>query len=166
MGDSYIECLVSRDKNMKHYILRIVMYVLCAVFVILGLLGMTPMLILGIVFLLVGLFVIPNPDIEYEYLLIGKDLSIDTIIAKEKRKHAASYDLNKLEIMCPVNSHELDSYRNKKTPVKDFSSGRENEKPYVIVYHDEKGDLLLYVQADPQFISAVKTVCPRKVVEY
>jgi len=166
MGDSYVECLVSRDKNMKHYTLRIVMYVLCAICALLGLLVAAPFIILAIAFLCVGVFVIPHPEIEYEYLLIGKDLSIDMIISKEKRKHVANYDLNKLEIMCPLNSHELDSYKNKKTPVKDYSSAKEDERPYVMVYHDEKGDLLLYVQADTKFISAVKTVCPRKVVEY
>ena len=166
MGDSYIECLVGRDKNQGYYILRIIMFVICGVSVVLALMGIPVMLIVAIAFLLVGLFVVPPAEVEYEYLLVGKELSIDMIIAKEKRKHVASYDLNKMELMCPLNSHELDSYKNKKTPYKDCSSQKEGVVPYVIVCRDEKSDQLVYVEPEAEFINAIKTVCPRKVVEY
>ena len=81
----------------------------------------------------------------------------------ESRK---GYDLNKMEIMCPLNSHELDRYRNNNTKVKNFSSDKEGITPYVIVYHGENGDELVYVEPDERFISAVKNLFPRKVLEY
>ena len=167
MGDSYIEVLIERDRNKTYFLEKIVSYVVAIILFLLALsTGFSPFLIGGIVLGVVGIFVVPNPDYEFEYLLLNKELSVDKIIAKSKRKSLASYDLNKMEIMCPLNSHELDRYRNNNTKVKNFSSDKEGITPYVIVYHGESGDELVYVEPDERFISAVKNLFPRKVLEY
>ena len=51
MGDSYIECLVGRDKNQGYYILRIIMFVICGVSAVLALMGIPVMFIVAIAFL-------------------------------------------------------------------------------------------------------------------
>ena len=167
MGDSYIEVLIERDRNKTYFLEKIVSYVLAIMlFFLTFITGSTLFLIGGTLLGIVGIFVIPNPDYEFEYLLLNKELSVDKIIAKSKRKSLASYDLNKMEIMCPLNSHELDRYRNNNIMVKYFSSDKEGITPYVIVYHGENGDELVYVEPDERFISAVKNLFPRKVLEY
>ena len=167
MGDSYVEILVERDKNSFYALLKYVCYALCGLLIVVSILtGLSLLLIVGVAVGIIGVFVVPNPEYEFEYLFIGKELSIDKIIAKSKRKSVATYDLNKMELMCPLNSHELDSYKSKNTPVKNFSSGKEGVIPYVIVYKDERAEILVYVEPDAQLISAVKSVSPRKVVEY
>ena len=168
MGDSYVEVLVERDRNMTYFYERIVMYVLCALLILGALaMGLSILFLAGVVAGVVGACVIPNPDYEFEYLFINKELSVDKIIAKSKRKTLASYDMEKMELMCPLTSHELDSYKNRKNIiVKNFSSGKEGVTPYVIVYHDDKGDQLVYVEPDEQFLKAVKSVFPRKVLEF
>ena len=167
MGDSYIEVLIERDKNKTYFLGKIASYVVAIILFLLALsTGFSPFLIGGIVLGVVGIFVVPNPDYEFEYLLLNKELSVDKIIAKSKRKSLASYDLNKMEIMCPLNSHELDRYKNNNTKVKNFSSDKEGVTPYVIVYHGENGDELVYVEPDERFISVVKNLFPRKVLEY
>jgi len=166
VGDSYVEVLVERERNATYFALRIVMYVLAGVCLVLALGGMTLLAIAGIAFGILGYFVCPAPDIEYEYLYLGKELTVDRIIAKSKRKNVGTYDLNKMEVMCPLNSHELDSYKSRKIPVKDFSSNKPDAKTYVIVYHDEKEELMIYVEGAPELINAVKNTMPRKVIEY
>ena len=167
MGDSYVEVLVERERNTTYFIQKIVMYVLCAIFILAALsTGLTLFFIVGIGLGVIGAFVVPNPDYEFEYLLVNKEFSVDKIIAKSKRKTLASYDLNKMEFMCPLGSHQLDSYKNKKVTVKNFSSDKEGAVPYVIVYHDENGDQLIYVEADPKLLTAIKNVLPRKVLEF
>lgn len=166
MGDSYVEVLVGREKNTAFAVLRIIMYVLCGICVVLAMGGMPVLLLVGIAIGAIGYFVCPAPDIEYEYLYMGKELTVDKIISKSKRKNVGTFDLNKMEVMCPVNSHELDSYKNKKLPVKDFSSNKPDSKPYVIAYHDEKEEFLIYVEPVAEFVQAVKSTMPRKVVEY
>jgi len=166
MGDSYVEILVEREKNNAMQAVKTLMYVLCGICVVLSF-GISPMLlIVGIALGLVGYFAVPAADIEYEYLYLGKELSIDKIISKSKRKNMGEFDLNKMEVMCPVNSHELDSYKSRNIAVKDYSSGKPDSRPYAIVYHDEKEELLIYVKAAPELIQAVKNTMPRKVVEY
>ena len=167
MGDSYVECLVERDRNMQYFALKMVMYVLCGIFILLALfVGVTLFFIIGVALGVIGAFAIPNPDYEFEYLLVNKEFSVDRIIAKSKRKTVINLDLNKMEFMCPNNSHELDSYKNKKTPVQDFGSGRDGVKTYVIVYHDEKGDQLVLIEPSAELMKAIKNVFPRKVIEY
>ena len=166
MGDSYVEVLVERDRNTSYAALKVIMFVLCGICILASLVVSSVLFFVGVALGIIGAFVVPHPDYEYEYLLLNKELSIDKIIDKSKRKKVAEYDLNNMEIMCPASSHELDSYKNKNTPSKDFSSGRADSKPYVIVYHESKGDELVYIEPDDEMMKVIKTLCPRKVVEY
>ena len=43
-------------------------------------------------------FLLPRLEVEFEYLYLQRSLSIDSIFSKEKRKKAAEYDLDKMEI--------------------------------------------------------------------
>jgi len=166
MGDSYVECLVSRNRENKYQIIKIVMYVLAGICILLALMGIPFLFIAGVAIGVAGIFAVPSPDIEYEYLYINKELSIDKIIEKSKRKAVASYDLNKMEVMCPVNSHELDSYKSKNLPIKNYASNMEDAKNYAIVYRDEKTECIVYITPNEELKQAIKTVFPRKLVEY
>ena len=165
MGDTYVECLVSRERNMGAFFLRIVVFALCGICVIFSLGGMAFLLVGAIIFGVLGVFVCPNPDIEYEYLLVGKELSVDKIIAKSKRKTVASYDLEKIEVMCPSNSHELDRFQHKNLSLKDYSSARVDAKSFIAVYHDEKQECLIKLEPNQELLKAMKSYMPRKVVE-
>ncbi|MDO4187630.1 MAG: DUF6106 family protein [Lachnospiraceae bacterium] len=167
MGDSYVESLVERERNSFYALLKNVSYAVCGICVLVAILTGIPLLFLVAVAVgIIGVFVVPNPDYEFEYLFIGKELSIDKIIAKSNRKTLGSYDLDKMEFMCPLTSHELDSYKSKNTPVRDYSSRKEGVVPYVLVYKDGNQEILVYLEPDPALISAIKTVMPRKVMEY
>lgn len=165
MGDLYVECLVSRDRDNKIFIERTAMYVLGGAFCLASFVTTSIFLIVGIVLIVLG-YALFNPDYEYEYLLLNKELTIDKIIAKQKRKTVAEYDLSKMEVMCPINSHELDSYKARKVSMKNFDSGKADAKPYVIVLKDENGDQLICIEPNEELMKTIKTVCPRKVVEY
>lgn len=167
MVDSYVECLVSCKRNTGAFILRTFIYSLCGI-CLLGalLLGVTVLFLAGIAFAAVGYFLCPSPDIEYEYLYLDKELSIDKIISKQKRKKAGSYDLTKMDKMCPSNSHELDAYKNRNLPVKDYTSKDDEKKSYVIVYREDKGEVLIKFEPNEELFTALKNSFPRKVIEY
>ncbi|MDO4965500.1 MAG: DUF6106 family protein [Lachnospiraceae bacterium] len=166
MIDSYVECLVARRKSASAMLLKIFVYALCVIFIIGGLIGFTILFIPGLIIGAVGYFLCPSPDVEFEYLYMGKELTVDKIFAKEKRKTAGVYDLNKMEKMCPSNSHELDAYKNRQIPVKDYSSREPDSKPFVIVYKDEAGESLIYIEPNEELLNSIKSSCPRKVIEY
>lgn len=166
MGDSYVESIVSREKNKTYAALRVGCYVAAGICAFLGIGGMYILLIGTVVFALLGFFVVPDSEIEFEYTYIDKELRIDKIIAQAKRKKGPVYDLNKMEFICKENSHELDRFKNKSIPTKDFSSLNSEVKPYVMVIKDEKSELLVKLDPVPEILKAIKSVMPRKVIEY
>lgn len=165
MNDTYVECLVPHKPNP---LLGVVKYVLYALAILSFLMSYGNLLFLGvsIVLVLVAFLVVPRLDVEYEYLYLSKEISIDKIMSKEKRKHVMTIDLNKAEMMAVSNSHSLDSYKNRDHVAKDFTSGIADAKTYTIVYEDTDKLMLVVIEPNEELIKAVKTVFPRKVIEY
>ena len=52
-------------------------------------------------------------DLEYEYLYLDKELSVDKIMAKSKRKRVGTYSLDRMEVFAPVYSYHLDNFKNR-----------------------------------------------------
>ena len=166
MNETYVECLVARKKNPLTSIVKYVLYGIAIACLLMGLLGWFVLFILGIIFGLVAYFVTPMFDLEYEYLYLSKEISIDKVMAKEKRKHVMTIDLNKATTIAPSNSHSLDSYVNREHKERDFSSGEEQAKTYTMVYEDKDGIELIKFEPNEEMLAAIKTVFPRKIVEY
>lgn len=62
-------------------------------------------------------------DLEYEYLYLDKELSVDKIMAKSKRKRVGTYSLDRMEVFAPVYSYHLDNFKNRQVKEKDYSIG-------------------------------------------
>ena len=162
MNDTYVEVMVARKKNPLLGAARYILYGFALVCFILSF-GGTFYLIGTIVFAAIAYFVLPRLDIEYEYLYIDKEISIDKIMSKEKRKHVYTVDLNKMEIIAPANSHELDAHKARGAKVYDFTSAEENARVYSIVYAaGGEGTVLVNFEPNEEMLHAIKTVFPRK----
>ena len=167
MNDTYVEVMVARKKNPLIGIGRIACYVLAVIFFLLGIVSTGFMIIIAAALAAVAYFVFPRLDIEYEYLYIDREISIDKIMSKEKRKNVYTVDLNKMECIAPVNSHELDSYKARNLKVYDFTSLEEDAKVYSIVYETGKeGTVLVNFEPNEEMLRAIKNVFPRKVIDY
>ena len=99
MNESYKELLVKRDKGMKETLIRFVS-VLPTVFF--GLLTfVTVNMIFFIIVIVLGVldyFVFQWTDIEYEYLYLDKEISVDKIMAKTRRKKVMTISVEKVLI--------------------------------------------------------------------
>ena len=166
MGDSYVEVMVKRKNSPLLGAGKVVLWGLAIIFLLLGAMTSWAFLVAALVFGAAAYFLIPMLDLEFEYLYLNKEISIDKIMAKEKRKHCATLDLNKMEFMAPENSHELDSQKAGNYKVIDFSSKETERKAYIIVYNDNDGTKLYKLEPTVEMLSAIKQVFPRKVVEY
>lgn len=166
MNETYVECLVACKKNPVFSVLKYVLYGFAIACVLMAFLGVFALFLLAIVFAGAGYLVAPLADIEYEYLYLDKEISIDKVIAKQRRKRVMSIDLNKAEIFAPSKSHSLDSYRNRQHVEKNFSSGSEDAKTYTVVFSDKEQMQLVTIEPNEEMIRAIKMVFPRKVVEY
>ncbi len=166
MNDTYVEVMVARRKSPLVGIGRYLLYGLAVICLLLTVMAGGIFFIGAVVFAILAYFVMPMLDIEYEYLYLDKEISIDKIMSKEKRKHAYTVDLNKMEFMAPTRSHELDSYRARNVKVYDFSSGTEDAKVYSIVYNDGTDTVLVDIEPNVEMLSAIKNVFPRKVLDF
>ena len=165
MSDLYREILIERETPAVNKILKAALIVLVALCAVAGIL-ITPLLLLAAIALgaVLWIFVIPKLEVEYEYLYVNGELDIDAIYSKQKRKRVASYDMQELEILAPSKSHALDSYLNGQgAKVKDFTSGRSQEKSYTLVINKEKGREIIKVELDDIIIGDIRRISPRKV---
>ena len=165
MNDTYVEVMVAKKKSPFLGAARIVLYALALVCFLLSF-GSGLFLIGTAVFAALAYFLLPRFDIEYEYLYIDKEISIEKIMSTEKRKHVYTVDLNKMDVIAPVNSHELDSHKAGGAKVLDFTSGEEDAKVYSIVYAaGGEGTVLVNFEPNEEMLRAIKNVFPRKVLE-
>lgn len=164
MSESYVECLVQAKPSVLFTALKYFSYVMIALSVIsivkLYIIG----LLFAVLFYFLGYFAGLHADTEYEYLYVDKELTVDKVLAKTKRKRIGTYTLEKMEIIAPIHSHELDSYKNRDVQVRDFSVGREMDpdERYAIYY---EGNQKLIINPSEALIKAMKNNAPRKVFQ-
>lgn len=163
MNESYKELLIKKEKGAKEMVIRVASVFPTVVLVLLTLLTGNPiLLIIAIAFGVVDYLVFQWTDIEYEYLYLDKEILVDKIMAKTRRKKVTTIDVNKIEIMAPEKSYQLDSYRNRQVKVTDLSAGHDlpEEKLYWIFYEGNQKFLMNFTE---DFAKTIKGVAPRKV---
>ena len=163
MNETYVECLVKKQSNIGMKLLKILSMMIAVVFVLLGMLTLLwPALIVGAVAGIAAYFIYLNADLEYEYLYLDKEITVDKVMARTKRKRAAKYDMERMEIFAPLHSHHLDSYKNRKVKTVDFSSGvsGQPEVRYAMYY---EGGLKIILEPNQEMVKAMKNAAPRKV---
>ena len=162
MSETYVECLVARKPSAIMTFLKFLLIMFTVVFLLFGLVGYIAALIAGIVTGIGAYFATMNANIEYEYLYVDKEISVDKVMAKSRRKKAGSFSIEQMEIFAPLNSHRLDSYRNRDAKTVDYSSGiaAQPEKRYMMVCN---GGTRVILEPNEALVKAVQNVAPRKV---
>ena len=161
MNDTYIELLVKKPDSKTASLLHIFMVGVGAVLFLGGIFLDIRLLLAGIVFL-IGSFV-PTlfNDIEYEYLLLEKELTVDRIRKQESRKTVANYKLDTMVIMAPKGSEHLSRYAQLKTI--DYSSGTEEGQPYEIVVDGKGEKVRIVIDTSQELTDAIRKLRPRDV---
>lgn len=163
MNESYKELLVKRDRGAKETLIRFASVVPTVFLVLLSFLTFRMVFfIIAIAFGVLDYFVFQWTDLEYEYLYLDKEISVDKIMAKTRRKKLTTISVEKIEIMAPEKSHQLDSYRNRQTKVTDVSAGHDlpDQKLYWIFY---EGNQKILMNLTEDFARTIKGIAPRKV---
>lgn len=161
MSETYVECLVARKPSMVMTFLKFLLIMLTVVFVLIGLIYIVG-LIVAVVTGVGAYFATMNANLEYEYLYVDKEISVDKVLAKSRRKKAGSFSIEQMEIFAPLGSHRLDSYRNRDAKTVDYSSGiaAQPERRYMMVCN---GGTRVILEPNEALIKAVQNVAPRKV---
>ncbi len=161
MNETYVEWLVKKKTPVYMAFLKILTIMLAVCFILVGI-GFPPLLLIGILFGVAAYFIYFNADLEYEYLYVDKELTVDKVMAKSKRKRVATFDLDKMEIVAPIKSWHLDNYKNRNDKTVDYSSGEEKQpdRRYVFFYD---GRQKVIFEPNEEMIKAMQFVAPRKV---
>ena len=162
MNDSYKELLVKRERGTQGTIMRIVCVVPTVLLALLMFSGNLIIFIATVALCIFDYFVFQWTDVEFEYLYLDKEITVDKVMAKTRRKRAAVLDVNKIEIMAPQNSNQLTYYKNRQVKITDLSAGHDlpDQKLYMVYY---EGNQCYMMNLDEDFAKTVKSVAPRKV---
>ena len=161
MNETYVEWLVKKKTPGYMKFLKMLITMLAVCFIIIGF-AILPALIIGIALGVGAYFINLNADLEYEYLYLDKELVIDKVMAKSKRKRVASYELDKMEIVAPVKSWHLDNYKNRDVKTVDYSSREEKQPDRRYVFYYEGSQKVIF-EPNEEMVKAMQLSAPRKV---
>ena len=166
MSDVYVECLVQTKPSPLWKFLKISLIALTVIFFLVSMILIfifLPFFILSIACGVGAYFANMRANLEYEYLYLDKEIVVDKVMAKSKRKRVAVYSLDRIEILAPVKSYRLDNFaRRNTTKVKDYSIGEELQPDRRYVMYYEGGEKVLLSPSE-EMIKVMKNVAPRKV---
>ena len=161
MNDTYIELLVKKPDSKTATLLHKLMIGVGAVLFLAGLFTYLVFMMLGLVLLIGSIIPMLFTDIEYEYLLLGKEFTVDRIRKKENRKTVADYDLGTMVVMAPKGSEQLKRYEQLK--VVDYSSDSEEGNPYELVVDGKAGKVRVLVDTTQELVDTIRRMSPRNV---
>ncbi len=168
--DTYMEFMVKRPMTAADKFKRVWFIILIA-FSVIGWFLFGGVRFISYAFFIMGValvlfyiyFIVPGTDIEFEYLYLDKEITVDKILGKEKRKNMGVYSLDKIELMCPSRS-ERGAYKNASgnLMVYDYTSRTESTEyePYDIFL---EGNVKIVLDLPVDFVKMVQTNAPRKV---
>jgi len=163
MNETYVEWMVKRKANPYLKFLKYTAIMLASFSVLLGIATSNIIFLLVAVVLGVGIYFLSlHVEIEYDYLYVDRQLSIDKVLNKSRRKRIATYDLDRMEILAPIKSHRLDDYKNREVKLIDYSSGLEL-KPDVRFALFIDGKTKIVFEPSPEMVKAISMIAPRKV---
>ena len=162
--DTYSEQLVSRastgaDKAKKILIstgaillstvlmwLSIVFAFYSLIFLVFGVLGL-------------GVYLVSNMDIEYEYIITNDEMDVDKIIGRRKRKRMITLDLGSAEDFAPYPAAE----DIKVDVTVHASTGYENDAHYLLVQDNNYGKVMLIFNPNEKTREAIMQEVPNQL---
>ena len=97
--------------------------------------------------------------VEYEYSYVSRELTVDKIMARSRRKTIENFLLDKIEIGALSGSYHLDGCRGRKCSVKDYSAG-DGKKTFEFYY---EGNRRILLEADERLLQALHSAAPSKM---
>ena len=145
--DDFIEYTVKKKTTNKQKMIRVLNWALMVYLAFMSIIWLPAQFVMVGLFavvvywLIYHFFIYPMTDIEYDYIYCAKEITIDKVMARKKRKQYAVYSLEKMSVLAPLGSEKLKRYDLDGVKVVDLSSGSAidednemGEKRYVMFY--------------------------------
>lgn len=164
MNEAYVEWMVKRKTPGYAILVRAAVIFLILIGVILS-----AALPFGFIFLFlavgVAYVVFPMLKVEYEYLVVNEQLSIDKIMGQTRRKKQWEGTLDEIEIIAPVGSTKLKDAERQNQKVLDYSSHMPNAKVYGMIHSKDGENVKVLFEPNEKIIKHLWLRAPRKVIQ-
>lgn len=161
MNETYIEVLIKRRTPPAVRIGQLAASVATGCLALVALLGIWAAVAAAAVLVAAAYFLSLFCHVEYEYIYVDKELQIDRILAKSRRKRMETLDMMQMELLAPLNSRQLDGYRGRREKPVDYSSGeaKQPEARYLLCMKDKQ----IILEPTEAMVKMIQTIAPRKV---
>lgn len=165
--DLFMEHIVKHKRETKDYVIiglsivlgLILLYFSQIMLMIELLAAMWLLAVAGIVFLV--FILIKRTNVEYEYILTNKELDVDKITAKSRRKRVYTVDFSLIDICAPVSSHKTEFARQ---AYKTYNcTGMGEGEIYFIDITSETGITRILIEPPVEFIESARKYNPSKI---
>ena len=163
MNDSYTEWLVKRKAPAYNIIIKAVLIFLCLISAFLALTTVFGILVLTAVGA-ATYFIFQNLSLEFEYLLVNDQITIDKIMGRARRKKAWEGVLSEVQIVAPIDSYVLKDYENPSMKILDFSSHIPHAKVYGMIHQGEGHTTKIIFEPNDRILQHIRQRSPRKVI--
>lgn len=164
MNDAYAEWLVKRKTPALNYVIKGAIMVLCVLSFLLamvaGLLGMIILTIVGVG----AYFLLPQLSLEYEYLVVNDQITVDKVMGQTKRRKAWEGTLAQVQIIGPVDAYQVKDYERQVTKTLDFTSHMPNAKVYAIIHQDSGNMTKVLWEPNERILNVLRGRSPRKIL--
>lgn len=163
-NDIYAEWLVKRRTPAYAYAVRAVMIFLCLISAFLALTTVFGILVLTAVGV-ATYFLFQNINLEFEYLFINDQLTIDKIMGRSRRKKAWEGTMEEIQIAAPSDSYLLKDYERPNMKMMDFSSHDPGVKTYALIHQAGANTTKVIFEPSDQILKCMRQKSPRKVIQ-
>ena len=101
---------------------------------------------------------------EYEYTIGEKNLSVDVIYSKKRRKPLVVWELDSICLFAPENSEELAPWQKQSSTFHDFSSAEPGAVHYCSVCRKGGRVTVSKLSPSPAFLDTLKQSLPRNIL--
>lgn len=164
MNDSYAEWLVKRKAPAYTYLIKGVLIFLCVIAVLIGLTVPFGIIILAIVGA-ITYYVFQRLSVEFEYLVVNDQLTIDRVMGKARRKKAWEGTMEEIQIVAPVDSYMIKDYEKQGMKTLDFSSHMPHARVYAIIRQTGSTTEKVLFEPNDKVLSVMRQKGPRKVIQ-
>lgn len=164
MNDAYVEWMVKRKTPGYAFLVKGLLILLCIICFF-----VTMMFPLGFILLLLAMgavyFIFPMMNLEFEYLAVNDQLSIDKIMGQRRRKRVWEGTIDQIEILAPLDSYLLKDAERKDMKTLDFSSHQPGAKVYGMIAQKDGVVSKILLEPNEKLLNHLWQRGPRKVVK-
>lgn len=163
MGEVYHEYLIKRKKTVIGMMIRVLFILLCVASVLLAAVFGPIAFVAGVAFAYGTRYVFQMTDVEYEYLYLSGECQVDKICGKMKRKGCGKIEMEKVEIIAPEDSKELEPFEKQVYKVRDFSSLEADTDKYIVFQRNDSALIKIIFEPNEDILKEMQMAAPRKV---